>query len=598
MRQYLNDPRTERLFSFQAMYAGLSPQDALAIYAIIAYMDSVAGVYFPKGGMHALPRAHGRRRREARRHVPLLHRGHARRDSSGDRAVAVHTADGERIAADVVVLNPDLPVAYRELLGREPWSVRRLTYSPSCFLLLAGSTATYTKTAHHNIHFGRSWNGVFRELIDEKRLMTDPSILVTNPTYSDPSLAPDGKQIYYVLFPTPEPRRRHRLAHRGPALPRRGGAHPRGARLRRVRRRHRGRARHDAARLGRRAGMERGRPVRRRALVRADRPVPARRTCGARTSCSPARAPSPASGVPMVLVSGRLAAERITGADPAYRADLPALTAPATAGRDAASGPRAERRGSPHARPVRGRPARRARLYPRDHGLRRSARRRARDGGLRSCLHPAVRPRPAWSAGAVLAIGALGVGWLPLDGLADVAARAHAARPTDRRRVRLARLGDPRWCAAAAGLARRSAPTSSPATCATCAGCGPCSPSGSRRSLLAPPLFSRDVYSYFAQGKLVLAGVDPYTQRRRRRSRAGSATASTPCGSDTPTPYGPLFLALSRGVAAFVGEQPYLAVHRVPAARGRRRRAARLLRAAACVPLRHRRARRPCGSAS
>ena len=57
VRQYLNDPRTERLFSFQAMYAGLSPQDALAIYAIIAYMDSVAGVYFPKGGMHALPEA-------------------------------------------------------------------------------------------------------------------------------------------------------------------------------------------------------------------------------------------------------------------------------------------------------------------------------------------------------------------------------------------------------------------------------------------------------------------------------------------------------------------------------------------------------------
>jgi phytoene desaturase len=57
VRQYLSDPRTERLFSFQAMYAGLSPQDALAIYAVIAYMDSVAGVYFPKGGMHALPRA-------------------------------------------------------------------------------------------------------------------------------------------------------------------------------------------------------------------------------------------------------------------------------------------------------------------------------------------------------------------------------------------------------------------------------------------------------------------------------------------------------------------------------------------------------------
>ena len=39
------------------MYAGLAPQEALAIYAVIAYLDSVAGVYFPRGGLHAVPRA-------------------------------------------------------------------------------------------------------------------------------------------------------------------------------------------------------------------------------------------------------------------------------------------------------------------------------------------------------------------------------------------------------------------------------------------------------------------------------------------------------------------------------------------------------------
>ena len=55
--QFLKDPRTQKVYSFQAMYAGVSPQQALAIYAVIAYMDSVNGVFFPKGGMHALPRA-------------------------------------------------------------------------------------------------------------------------------------------------------------------------------------------------------------------------------------------------------------------------------------------------------------------------------------------------------------------------------------------------------------------------------------------------------------------------------------------------------------------------------------------------------------
>jgi phytoene desaturase len=202
VEQYLRDPRTQRVYSFQAMYAGLSPYDALAIYAVIAYMDSVAGVFFPKGGMHAIPTAmaaaaskHGVNFRYDTTVSSIEH--------SNGRASAVITSAGERIEADVVMINADLPVAYRDLLGVEPWSVKRLTYSPSCFVMLAGSSAQYSQIAHHNIHFGHSWKGVFRELIDQRRLMTDPSLLVTNPTYSDASLAPDGKQIYYVLFPTP-----------------------------------------------------------------------------------------------------------------------------------------------------------------------------------------------------------------------------------------------------------------------------------------------------------------------------------------------------------------------------------------------------------
>ncbi|MEO7746800.1 MAG: phytoene desaturase family protein, partial [Actinomycetota bacterium] len=202
VEQYLKDPRTQKLFSFQAMYAGLSPYDALAIYAVIAYMDSVAGVFFPKGGMHKVPQAMAA---AAEKHgVDVRYSTEVTRvERRGDRAVAVHTADGERIPCDVVVLNPDLPVAHRELLGSTPWSVKRLKYSPSCYLLLAGSTKRYDHVAHHNIHFGESWRGVFDELIGG-RLMSDPSVLVTNPTRSDPSLAPDGKQIYYVLFPTPD----------------------------------------------------------------------------------------------------------------------------------------------------------------------------------------------------------------------------------------------------------------------------------------------------------------------------------------------------------------------------------------------------------
>ena len=129
--QYLKDPRTQKVYSFQAMYAGVSPQQALAIYAVIAYMDSVNGVFFPKGGMHAVPRAlagaaekHGVKIRYSTTVQSVA--------TKNGRATGVITESGEHIGADVVVLNPDLPIAYRELLGKEPLDVKRLNYSPSC----------------------------------------------------------------------------------------------------------------------------------------------------------------------------------------------------------------------------------------------------------------------------------------------------------------------------------------------------------------------------------------------------------------------------------------------------------------------------------
>ncbi len=201
INQYFRDPRTQRIFSFQAMYAGLAPHDALAIYAVIAYLDSVAGVFFPRGGMHAVPKAMAG---AAEKHgVQFRYETTVTRvETANGRATGVITDSGEHIPADVVVLNPDLPVAYRDLLpeSRRP---RKLKYSPSCVVLHIGSHQRYSKIAHHNIHFGAAWKGTFDEVIHQGLLMSDPSLLVTNPSRSDPSVAPDGRQTYYVLAPTP-----------------------------------------------------------------------------------------------------------------------------------------------------------------------------------------------------------------------------------------------------------------------------------------------------------------------------------------------------------------------------------------------------------
>ena len=312
VEQYLKDPRTQKVFSFQAMYAGVSPQQALAIYAVIAYMDSVNGVFFPKGGMHAVPLAlaavaqkHGA---DIRYNTTVT-----RVEHSGGRAKAVITSDGRRIVCDVLVLNPDLPIAWRELIGREPARIKRLSYSPSCVTLLVGSSKKYSHTAHHNIHFGESWAKVFEELIDEKTFMSDPSLLVTVPTHDDPSLAPAGKNSYYILFPTPNltakidwrtegPRYRDEMIR---VLEERG--YPGFGEAIEVE--------HITTPLEWRAqGMEAGAPFASAHTFFQTGPFrPKNLARGFENIVFVGSGTQPGVGVPMVLISGRLAAERIVG---------------------------------------------------------------------------------------------------------------------------------------------------------------------------------------------------------------------------------------------------------------------------------------------
>jgi len=210
VESYFQDPRLQRIFSFQAMYAGLSPFEALAIYCVITYMDSVLGVFFPEGGIHAVAR--GLAAAAGKAGATISYGSEVdrvlRRPGQGGAVNGVRLADGETVPADAVVVNVDLPVAYRTLLPElaPPRSARpgRGHYSPSCVVWLAGSTGPLPPDAnHHNIHFGADWEGSFQALLERGTLMPDPSILVTSPTYSDPSLAPPGRTSLYVLEPVP-----------------------------------------------------------------------------------------------------------------------------------------------------------------------------------------------------------------------------------------------------------------------------------------------------------------------------------------------------------------------------------------------------------
>ncbi|HET8600285.1 MAG TPA: phytoene desaturase family protein [Segeticoccus sp.] len=320
--RYFSDERLQRLFSFQAMYAGLSPERALALYAVISYMDLVAGVFYPEGGMHAVPDAMAR--------AAAAHGVQVCCDTAvagtrwrGERVTEVVAADGRVWSCDALVVTTDEPVT-REILGARGWFARRvarrrLRHSPSCVVLAAGVRRTWPGAAHHTIQFGRAWSTVFDDL-DHGLLMRDPSFLVSLPTTTDPGLAPEGASSAYALFPAPN------LT---------AGASLDWESLREPYRDHLVRAVERAGFAGFGAAVDAEvlltpRDWAARGLA-AGTPFAAAHTF---TQTGPFRTPNvvadnvvlagsstvPGVGVPMVLISGRLAADRVTGPVPPRRA--------------------------------------------------------------------------------------------------------------------------------------------------------------------------------------------------------------------------------------------------------------------------------------
>lgn len=210
----IEDPRVRRMLTFQALYAGLRPDRALGIYAVITYMDTIRGVYLPEGGMGAVNDGLAAVvERHADVHYGVTVTGLDRRADgtvTGVRATTGTSAaagkDVQTVPAEAVVCTIDTPVAYRRLLADLPLPLRlrRPSYSPSAVVWHVGVRGDLPeRAAHHNIHFGYEWERSFVELVDRGELMSDPSRLVTVSTAGEPGLAPPGAHTLYVLEPVP-----------------------------------------------------------------------------------------------------------------------------------------------------------------------------------------------------------------------------------------------------------------------------------------------------------------------------------------------------------------------------------------------------------
>lgn len=206
--RYLQDDHLRQTFSFHSLLVGGNPFATSSIYTLIHVLERTWGVTFPRGGTGALVRAL----------VALFERlgGTVRLATpvdrilvEGDRVTGVRTTSGEVFAADAVASNADVVHTYKHLLGHAPRgvsvaaSLEAKRFSMSLFLIYFGTRRRHPHLAHHNVIFGPRYRELLGDIFDRGVLADDFSLYLHAPTVSDPTLAPDGCEAFYVLSPVP-----------------------------------------------------------------------------------------------------------------------------------------------------------------------------------------------------------------------------------------------------------------------------------------------------------------------------------------------------------------------------------------------------------
>jgi phytoene desaturase len=210
--QFIENEFLRRTFSFHPLLIGGNPFDSSSIYAMIHYLEREWGVHFAMGGTGALVDAlaqlfeefGGRFRFDTEVEEILV---------DGKQATGVKLADGSVHKADHVISNADVAWTYLNMIPSKARGLRNsdtrykhfTRYSTSLFVIYFGTKRRYSdsKLAHHNIILGERYKGLLQDIFKSKVLADDFSLYLHMPTITDPSLAPDGCETFYVLSPVP-----------------------------------------------------------------------------------------------------------------------------------------------------------------------------------------------------------------------------------------------------------------------------------------------------------------------------------------------------------------------------------------------------------
>ena len=207
VRANVADHRVAQMLDHFTQYIGSAPDASPAVLCGIAHMQTQEGIWYPRGGTGAVPRAlvaHARSlgvefRTETGIQQILL---------DGNAVSGVLTETGETIELAAVVSNADSVRTHRELLAGTKAAQRfekRRRYEPACsgVVLYLGLDRAYDHLLHHNFVFSRDPEVEFEEIYRAGKPASDPTCYVCAPARTEPEVAPPGGEALYVLVHTP-----------------------------------------------------------------------------------------------------------------------------------------------------------------------------------------------------------------------------------------------------------------------------------------------------------------------------------------------------------------------------------------------------------
>lgn len=213
VRSHVPDERVAQMMDHFTQYVGSSPYNSPAVLCSIAHMQTEEGIWYPIGGTRAVPEALCKLAEELGVDV-RIGTDVMRITTAGDRVTGVVTASGEEITCDAVVSNCDAVRTYRELLKGTPQSAKfekKNDHEPACsgVVLYLGLDRRYEQLLHHNFVFSRDPEEEFDYIYKKGQPAPDPSAYVCAPAISEPGVAPEGCESLYILVHTPYLRSNH-----------------------------------------------------------------------------------------------------------------------------------------------------------------------------------------------------------------------------------------------------------------------------------------------------------------------------------------------------------------------------------------------------